>query len=154
MTISHLDLINRGDKKPGDAITFIVQGQPITKGQPFWLLPHNPIGRFTRHQTVHYENLVRLAATEAMQGLAPLEQPVALTIRALIAMPVSWPTAKQQAALAGLTKPMKRPNLDLIVKVVKAACNGIVWKNDAQVVDCVASKRYGKPCVDIAILGL
>lgn len=154
MTISHRDLINRGDKKPGDAITFIVQGQPIAKNRLFGLPRYGQLSPFTRNQTIPYENLVRLVAAEAMQGLAPLVQPVALTIRALIAIPVSWPTAKQQDALAGLIKPIKQPPLDPIVKAVKAACHGVVWKSDAQVVDCIASKRYGKPCVDIAILGL
>ena len=39
--------------------------------------------------------------------------------------------------------PETRPDLDNYVKTLKDACNGVLWRDDAQIVDLHAYKRYG-----------
>ena len=59
-------------------------------------------------------------------------------------IPVSWTKAKRADALAGLVMPTGRPDLDNLVKALTDACNGIVWRDDAQIVRLMAEKRYGE----------
>jgi Holliday junction resolvase RusA-like endonuclease len=88
-----------------------------------------------------------------MQGLAPLQNPIKLTINAFLAIPASWSTKKQEAAAKAQLSHTSRPDLDNIVKAVKDGLNKIVWRDDAQVVICNASKQYGhQPRVDISVL--
>lgn len=39
--------------------------------------------------------------------------------------------------------PAKKPDLDNLVKLLKDSLNNVVWLDDSQVVDMIASKRYG-----------
>ncbi|MCP3684369.1 MAG: RusA family crossover junction endodeoxyribonuclease [bacterium] len=45
-----------------------------------------------------------------------------------------------------------RPDLDNYVKLVKDALNKVFWRDDSQIVDLYASKRYGEPArVEVTI---
>ena len=136
MTISHTDLIRQGYKKTGDAICFTVYGQPVAKARARAFLRNGHISHYTPDKTVCYENLVALTAADTMQGLAPLQNPIKLTISAFLTIPKSWRAKKQAAAAAGLFTTTKRPDLDNIVKAIKDGLNGVAWHDDAQVVVC------------------
>lgn len=153
MTIAHTDLIAQGYKKPGDAICFTVYGQPVAKARARAFLRNGHISHYTPDKTVCYENLVALAASEAMQKIPPLQSPIKLTLSAFLAIPKSWRAKKQVAAATGQLPHITRPDLDNIVKAVKDGLNGVAWQDDAQVVVCNAKKHYGvQPRVDIVIL--
>jgi len=38
----------------------------------------------------------------------------------------------------------KKPDLDNLIKLIKDACNKIIWKDDAQVVSIFAEKVYSE----------
>lgn len=133
------------------ALAFTVPGEPRGKGRPRIVR----IGGFSRmaadKKTATYENLVALAAREAM-GTQPLfAEAVCLTMAARFQPPRSVPRRTYAAMLAGEIAPAKRPDLDNLVKIVDAL-NGIVWKDDAQVVSIYARKFYAEtPGLDIVI---
>lgn len=74
-----------------------------------------------------------------------------MTIRAFFSIPVSWSLKKQRAAALGELRHTKRPDLDNVVKAIKDGANGVVWKDDSQVDDVRASKRYGQPRVEVEV---
>lgn len=124
-------------------LTFTVPGEVRGKGRPRIV----KIGGFSRlsadKKTATYENLVALAAERALGDRAPLEGPLAVTLRARIA-PAASATKKARAAmLAGLQPPTKKPDLDNIIKVLDAL-NGIAFRDDAQIVEIVAMKVYAE----------
>ncbi len=41
--------------------------------------------------------------------------------------------------------PITRPDLDNLVKAVKDALNGVLWRDDSQVIELEAKKIYGNP---------
>ena len=47
------------------------------------------------------------------------------------------------ACLSGEIWPCKRPDADNMLKAVLDGCNGVVWKDDCQVVQLYATKVYG-----------
>jgi Holliday junction resolvase RusA-like endonuclease len=57
-------------------------------------------------------------------------------------IPPSWTKKRQAAALAGVEWPTGRPDSDNLAKGVLDALNGILWGDDAAVVELTVSKRY------------
>ena len=134
-----------------DKITFTIPGEPVAKGRARSFVRNGHVEHYTPEKTAMYENLVKLSAQQAMGGLVPIEGAVALIVRAFMGIPTSWSQKKQRAAALGDIKPTKRPDLDNIVKSVKDGANGVMWKDDSQVVDVRASKRYGIPRVEVEV---
>ncbi|AQW28656.1 RusA family crossover junction endodeoxyribonuclease [Ralstonia syzygii subsp. celebesensis] len=132
-------------------ITFTIPGEPVAKGRARSFVRNGHVAHYTPEKTARYENLVKLAAQQAMGDMAPAEGAVALIVRAFMGIPTSWSQKKQRAAALGEITPTKRPDLDNIVKAVKDGANGVTWKDDSQVVDVRASKRYGTPRVEVEV---
>ena len=97
---------------------------------------------FTPEKTASYESMVKLVAHRAMAGAGLMAFPVALSLVVLHAIPKSWSKRKQAAALAGTERPTSKPDADNVAKAIADACNGVVWVDDAQVVELRVSKRY------------
>lgn len=134
-----------------DTITFTIPGEPVAKGRARSFVRNGHVAHYTPEKTARYENLVKLAAQQAMGDMAPAEGAVALIVRAFMGIPTSWSQKKQRAAALGEITPTKRPDLDNIVKAIKDGANGVTWKDDSQVVDVRASKRYGTPRVEVEV---
>lgn len=56
----------------------------------------------------------------------------------------SFSNKKKEQALAGLIRPNTKPDIDNYVKAVFDGINGIIWKDDARVVDLKTSKFYSE----------
>ena len=123
-------------------IEFEIPGPPIGKGRPRAFRMGNSVRMHTPEKTASYESMVKLAAHRAMKGAALLAFPVALSLIVLHPIPKSWSKRKQEAALAGTERPTTTPDADNAAKAIADACNGIVWVDDAQVVELHVSKRY------------
>lgn len=134
-----------------DQIKFIIPGEPIAKGRAKFARHGNFVTAYTPEKTARYENLVKLAAQAAMADLPPAEGAVFLVVRAFMTIPTSWSLKKQRAAALGEVLPTKRPDLDNIVKAIKDGGNGVLWKDDCQVVETRSSKRYGQPRVEVEV---
>ena len=59
---------------------------------------------------------------------------------------------RQREAEAGLILPAVKPDADNLAKAICDAINGVVWKDDVQVVDLTLKKRYSmQPGVAVRI---
>ena len=126
----------------GEVIAFIVPGAPVGKGRPKFARRGNFTVAYTPEKTASYENLVKIAAGQAMNWRAPINGAVAVTLAIYVTPPASWSQKKQRAALAGEVFPTSKPDIDNVVKGIFDACNDVVWRDDKQVVDVAISKRY------------
>lgn len=134
-----------------EPITFTIPGEPVAKGRARSFVRNGHVAHYTPDKTARYENLVKLAAQQAMAEVAPIDGAVALTVRAFFSIPKSWSLKKQRSAALGEIMHTKRPDLDNVVKAIKDGANGVAWKDDSQVVDVRASKRYGTPRVEVEV---
>lgn len=134
-------------------IAFTIPGDPVAKGRAKFARRGNFVTTYTPEKTARYENLVKLAAGQAMASASSglIEGAVSLTVRAFFSIPQSWSLKKQRAAALDEVMHTKRPDLDNVVKAVKDGSNKVVWKDDSQVVDLHASKRYGNPRVEVEV---
>lgn len=123
-------------------LQFHVPGQPYGKGRPRIGKVGAHARMFTPEKTVNYENLVKYSAQQAMAGAALIEGACDVKLRIDCQIPASWSQKKQRAAAAGEIRPTSKPDADNVIKAVFDAMNGVVWKDDVQVVDIAVSKFY------------
>lgn len=129
-----------------------VPGDPVAKGRPRATAIGGRARMYTPANTKAYEQRVAVAARAAMAKAPPMEGALSVSIEIKMPIPVSWSKAKRADALAGLVMPTGRPDLDNLIKALADACNGIVWRDDAQIVRLMAAKRYGEqPGVVMAV---
>jgi Holliday junction resolvase RusA-like endonuclease len=99
---------------------------------------------FTPVKTVAYEGLIAHAAQAAMAqaGAQPFAEAVGVNLFIDVAVPASWSQKKQRQALAGEVLPTTKPDVDNVIKAVYDGLNGVLWRDDVQVVDGRQRKRY------------
>lgn len=124
-------------------ICFEIPGQPVAKGRPKFARRGAHVVAYTPAKTASYESLVKLAATAAMAGREPSAAPIQLTIFLAMQIPASWSNKRRDGALSGVICATKKPDADNVLKGIKDGCNGIVWRDDAQVVQITLRKDYG-----------
>lgn len=135
-------------------IEFFVPGAPVGKGRPRAARRGTGVVMFTPEKTAGYEALVAAAASNAMRAEAgPLfTGPLEAVLEMRIPIPASWSKAHKAAALAGAELPTSRPDIDNVAKAILDACNGVVFRDDAQVVMLVATKAFSdEPGVQVVI---
>ncbi|MBH3412545.1 RusA family crossover junction endodeoxyribonuclease [Pseudomonas putida] len=140
------------DLKP---VQFLVPGEPVGKGRPRIGRVGGHARMFTPQKTASYEGLIALAGTEAMAGRMLLEGAVMVEMRIVLPVPASKSKKFKAQALAGEIFPTKKPDMDNVIKAIYDGLNGVVWKDDVQVVDAFVRKRYGEvPGVHVRIVPL
>ncbi|GLO24232.1 RusA family crossover junction endodeoxyribonuclease [Pseudomonas putida] len=140
------------DLKP---VQFLVPGEPVGKGRPRIGRVGGHARMFTPQKTASYEGLIAMAGTEAMAGRTLLEGAVMVEMRIVLAIPQSMSKKRKAQAIAGELFPTKKPDMDNVIKAIYDGLNGVVWKDDVQVVDAFVRKRYGEvPGVHVRIVPL
>jgi Holliday junction resolvase RusA-like endonuclease len=88
---------------------------------------------------------LKIAAGDAMRqaGAAMFDEPLALDLLAEFHIPFTWSKKKHAAAIIGIVRPGKRPDIDNIYKLAADALSGIVYRDDALIVDVRCRKLYG-----------
>lgn len=125
-----------------------VPGIPVAKGRPRMTRAGHT---YTPAKTRSYEERVAWYGVRTMGTRPSLEGPLHLVLTVIVPIPASWSGKKKEMARNGELYPMTRPDLDNYIKVLDGL-NGIVWKDDAQIVCLSAVKVYGDvPGLRIAV---
>ena len=72
----------------------------------------------------------------------PYEGPLKLQVTAFLPIPKSKPKKFKEAALAGTIRPTGKPDSSNLAKNVEDIMNGVMYRDDAQIVDLISSKHY------------
>jgi len=83
----------------------------------------------------------------------------AAPLRVLVLADFGVPKSKSKKwtadAIAGKVRPTKKPDIDNIAKLVLDACNGVVFRDDCQIVDIYVRKKYSvNPQTEVYIFRL
>jgi len=116
-------------------ITFTVPG-PATPERKRSRVVNGHAGRSDTPEAKSYKNHVKACAAAAMDGRAPLEGPLALEVTVYRLRPKSAPKR--------VTLPITKPDCSNYLKLLEDACNALVWRDDAQLVDVTIRKRFGE----------
>ena len=133
------------------SLAFTVPGEVRGKGRPRIV----KIGGFSRmaadKKTATYENLVALAAMEAMGARQPFDCPLVVSMCARFVPAASASRKARADMLSAASPPAKKPDLDNIAKILDAL-NGIAFRDDALIVDLHVRKVYAEtPGLDVLI---
>lgn len=120
-------------------LTIVVPGKPMGKGRPRFSRSGTA---YTPAKTVSAENWVKCCAMEQAGQHICLEA-LAVTVQAIFPIPTSWPRSKQKLASEGRFRPIGKPDADNCAKLYLDSLNGIIWRDDSQVVDLTVTKTYG-----------
>lgn len=133
-------------------IQFTIPGNPVGKGRPRVSRRGGHARLYTPEKTASYESRVAVAGHIAMGDCAVIEGAVSVVLAITVPIPASWSKKKQAQAMAGVLLPTTKPDIDNVEKAIFDGLNGVVWKDDVQVVEVTKRKRYGEtPGVLVAI---
>ena len=123
----------------GGHVRFTIPVGPKPKQRP----QHGRGYTYTPKETREYEQLVGIYARMAIKG--PLEGAISVKVDFYMPIPKSWTKGKKQLAELGKIRPASKPDLDNLEKALFDGMNGIVWIDDAQVVEVHKAEWYGDP---------
>ena len=133
-------------------VTFKVDANPVGKQRARYARRGNFVQTYTPDKTRNYEALIRDAAIEAMGASEPLETPVSLYLYIRVPIPKSCTKKRLEAISNGSEKPIKKPDSSNILKSVEDAMNGVVYKDDCQIINHHMTRVYSSlPGVDICV---
>lgn len=133
-------------------VTIKVDGVPVPKGRARYVRRGNHISTYTPEKTRTYETLIKDAARQAMGASEPLETPVSLYLYIRVPIPASATKKRLQAIADGSEKPTKKPDASNVLKSVEDGMNGVVYKDDSQIVNIHVTKVFSsEPGVDICV---
>ena len=133
-------------------VTFKLDADPVGKQRARYARRGNFVQTYTPDKTRNYEALLKEAATEAMGSSEPLETPVSLYLYIRVPIPKSFSKKKVQDCLNGSEQPMKKPDSSNVLKSVEDAMNGVVYKDDCQIINHHMTRVYSTLAgVDICV---
>ena len=124
-------------------MTIIIEGEPVAQGRR----------RFTRNghaydpaKSREYKKQVALAASLSMRGqsLFPKGIPLKCVITIWQKMPKRFTKKQKELAENEFLRPTVKPDVDNVAKAITDAMNGIVYVDDAQIVELVCGKYYAE----------
>jgi len=118
-------------------MTFVIQGEPRGKQRPRFSRRSRTM--YTPSETTAYEEEVRAEYLKA--GGVKHTGEVALTIIAYDKIPEAATKAMREKIAAGL-RPMKKPDVDNVAKIIMDGLNGAAYEDDKQVTVLTIGKWY------------
>ncbi|WP_143287345.1 RusA family crossover junction endodeoxyribonuclease [Caloramator quimbayensis] len=127
---------------------FIIPGEPKAKARP--RMSTKTGIAYTPKETIQYENWVKTCFIE--QGGNKIDGQISAKITAYYSIPKSTSKKKREEMLKGKIRPVKKPDVDNIVKSILDSLNKIAYDDDSQVVKCDVEKFYDEnPRVEVEL---
>ncbi|OCT12614.1 hypothetical protein A8709_32915 [Paenibacillus pectinilyticus] len=134
-------------------IQFTVYGPPVAQGRPRAGKTHSgDVVMYDPGKSKDYKRYVSLVASQNKPSQL-IESAVSLTVKVYRPIPDSWSKVKQRQALEGAMRPKSKPDLSNYIKGIEDAIEGILLKNDSQVVDYGKSGKWysDRPRIEIEV---
>lgn len=137
-----------------DLLKIVIPGSPIGQGRPKFTTINGHAKAYDPEKSRNYKAYVKMLATQAMKetGFERIDGPCNVVIQAYFEVPKSKSKKFREAALLDQVRPTKKPDADNIVKAIQDALNGLVYKDDACIVNLSCEKFYSdNPRVEVYI---
>lgn len=132
-------------------IEIVIPGEAEPQGRPRATIAGGRVRVYDPAKSRNYKEYVALIARQNAPE-KPLSGSLRVRVEIYRGMLKSFSRQKKKLAEARLLRPTTKPDLDNSAKSVLDACNGIIYKDDAQIVDLSVSKFYSEnPRVEIRV---
>lgn len=131
-------------------IHFIIPGEPQGKGRPRMTRAGHT---YTPEKTTNYENLIRYCFDKAKPaGFEPYKSAVSMLVTLRYSIPKSATRKNKAEMLNQAMLPLKKPDVDNVLKVIADSLNGFAYNDDCQIAYVEVRKEYSvEPCVCVTI---
>ncbi|WP_100408293.1 RusA family crossover junction endodeoxyribonuclease [Bacillus solitudinis] len=131
-------------------IRFTIDGEPVAQGRPRF-------GKgkvYDPEKSRNFKQYVKLVASQHKPE-KPIEGQIQLMVEIYRSIPKSMPKYKRELIKDMKVRPVTKPDVDNYIKAIKDALNGVIWRDDSQVVTLVVSKWYSEnPRVEVNVIEL
>jgi len=130
-------------------ITLEVKGKPIAKARPRFAR----CGKFVRtYDPQETEESRFLFEVQKQWARPPMEDP--LKVRCSFEMPIPKSTSKKKtwAMIKDEIKHTKKPDISNLIKFIEDCLNGVVWKDDSQIIYLAGGKFYSEEAKTIIMI--
>ena len=121
---------------------FEIPGKIIGKGRPRLNSYTGQV--YTPTKTKDYENLVIQYFMLKYPRFIPFEGRVSVEITANFEVPKSAKKQEKELMLENKLNPLKKPDIDNIVKIILDAMNECAFKDDTQITKLAVEKKYAQ----------
>lgn len=134
---------------------FVINGKPIAQARPQFTT-HGGFSRAydpakSRRAKADVLGQVKMAM-RTQSDFKPLENAIELNLTFYRPIPKGKSKKWRENAKKGVILPTSRPDVDNYAKLIKDALNGYLWRDDSQVTDLIARKRYSDtPRIEIEV---
>ena len=134
-------------------IRFTVPGNPFGKQRPKFARQGQFVRTYTPKETLQHEKVVAALYEKVAKGKQFKDKmPLDIQITAYYPIPKSTSKKKRKEMLEHQIRPVVKPDLDNIAKLIYDALNGVAWHDDNAIVDTRICKFYSEnPRVEIFI---
>lgn len=124
--------------------TVYVRGLPAPKGSKTAFVVRSKSGppRAVVTDKGNKSSQDRLSAWKLAIHAALLEHPPATPLQGPLVVSVYFRLPRPASAPKRVTMPAKKPDLDKLARAALDVCTGILWNDDAQIVDLHLHKRF------------
>jgi Holliday junction resolvase RusA-like endonuclease len=138
-------------KRRTEMIKFTVYGDPIAQGRPKFTTVSGHAKAYDPKKSRSYKSIVYGEALKVKPAV-PFEKPLEVTIKIFRFIPKSFSQKKRKLAENCVIRPTTKPDVSNVCKSIEDALNGLIWKDDSQIVHLVVQKFYGEvPRVEIEV---
>lgn len=124
-------------------VHFHIDGEAVAKGRPKFSQMGGFVRTYTPKKTIDYESRVRATAKAAMGPTDLLETAVGVYLYIRLPIPASYSKKRKEACLSGREKPIKKNgDIDNLAKSILDGMNGVIYKDDCQIVSLHVTKVY------------
>lgn len=136
-----------------EKIRFTVLGNPFGKQRPKFARHGKFVQTYTPKETLQHEKIIAQIYEDVAKGKKfEKKAPLDIQITAYYPIPKSASKKKRKEMLEHRIRPVVKPDLDNVAKLIYDALNGVAWHDDNAIVDTQIRKFYSEnPRVDIFI---
>lgn len=129
------------------SIHLTIPGNPVAQGRPRGYRRGKHIGFYDDPKSKDWKKTVAVHAQAYLVGR--VWELIGTAIKLQIVFRILRP---KSVSIKKRPEPITRPDLDNLVKAVKDALNGVLWRDDSQIIELEAKKVYDDPPgVDISV---
>jgi Holliday junction resolvase RusA-like endonuclease len=115
-------------------IKLVIYGNPVAQGRPKFSTANGFVRAYDPAKSRDYKTYLRILAFDEMKDRHLFDGPLSLSIRIFRNTPKGFSKKKRELAEHGEIRPVTKPDVSNYIKGIEDALNGIVWKDDGQVV--------------------
>lgn len=132
-------------------IKIIVDGEPVPQGRPRFASRGKFVTAYDPPKSKAYKKLVTAAAEKQYQG-EPMPGPLKCQVIVYRPIQKSGSKAERVKKAQGFIRPTIKGDIDNYFKAVTDPLTGLVWVDDAQIVEATITKWYSAtPRVEITV---